>query len=370
MKICLVTSMHSWNDDRIFERTAVGLADIGHKVFLIAPSDSSKKVEGVQIIPIPIRKRLFKHILGPFDAFNELNKIEADVFHFFNPNMMWLMKTWAKKGHYVYIDIHENYEARIDNLLLPKFLRNIFVKGYRRLENFFCASYKGVTVVTQSMADKLKPSGTPILVVDNVPYLKSLKSIKLAEKKNNRPTIITSGTHSSARNCINAVKALPEIVAEIPNVMMKFVGRFEPKEYENELIAKAKELGVLDNFETEGMLPWLDNFIRVSKAQVGCVFYNDNLNNRVTLPNRLYEYMYCGLSVLGENFPEVANVIDKNQCGALVNSQDPSNIAHNAIKILTSPAKLQIQIENAKAAIYKKHNFENALKELDRFYRR
>ena len=86
---------------------------------------------------------------------------------------------------------------------------------------------------------------------------------------------------------MKAVEALPAIVKEVPNVKMKFVGRFQPPGYEQELINKAAELGVAENFETEGMLPWLENFKRISTAHVGCVFYNDNLNNRVTLPNRL-----------------------------------------------------------------------------------
>ena len=118
-----------------------------------------------------------------------------------------------------------------------------------------CSHFAGITVVTGTMKNKLASSGTPVLVVDNVPYLKRLEKVQLAENKSARPTIITSGTHSDARNCMKAVEALPKIVKEIPDVMMKFVGRFQPPEYENQLASRAKELGVENNFETAGMLP-------------------------------------------------------------------------------------------------------------------
>jgi len=368
LKICFVTSMHDWNDDRIFERAAVGLASLGHHVTFVAPAEKDMESEGVFIKAIPKRSRFQKHLYGPGEAFREMKKIDADIYHFYNPNMMRVMRGWAKKGHAVFIDIHENYEARVDALPLPSWLRKKAVVWYRKLENRFCRSYNGITVVTQTMAKKLSPSGTPVLVVDNVPYLKRLEKVQLAEHKDIRPTIITSGTHSAARNCMKAVEALPLIVKEIPDVMMKFVGRFQPAAYEQELIAKAKNLGVAENFSTEGMKPWLENFKRISAAHVGCVFYNDNLNNRVTLPNRLYEYMYVGLAVLGENFPEVKNVLNNSNCGDVVNSQDPKDIAEKAIRLIKNPAQLNEYTKNARKAILENHNFENTLAKLEAFY--
>jgi len=360
--------MHDWNDDRIFERAAVGLASLGHDVTYVAPADKDMLAEGVSIKAISKRSRLKKHLFGPGEAFRKMKTIEADIYHFYNPNMMWLMRGWAKKGHAVFIDIHENYEARVDALPLPSWLKKKAVAWYRKFENYMCSSFSGITVVTATMAGKLAGSGTPVMIVDNVPYLKRLEQVQLAAQKDDRPTIITSGSHSDARNCMKAVEALPMIVKEVPNVMMKFVGRFQPPSYEQELIAKAKELGVTANFETAGMLPWLQNFKRISSAHVGCVFYNDNLNNRVTLPNRLYEYMYVGLAVLGEGFPEVQNVLKSNHCGEVVNSQDPKDIAEKAIRLIKDPKQLELYTKNAREAVLKKHNFENALAQLEIFY--
>jgi len=360
--------MHDWNDDRIFERAAVGLASLGHEVIYVAPAEKDMVAEGVVIKAIPKRTRIKKHLYGPKEAFREMRKIKADIYHFYNPNMMWLMRGWAKKGHAVFIDIHENYEARVDALRMPVWIRKRAVEMYRKIENRLCSNYNGITVVTKTMAGKLASSGTPVLVVDNVPYLKRLEQVKLAGKKSHRPTIITSGSHSDARNCMKAVEALPAIANALPDVVMKFVGRFQPPEYEQQLINKAKELGVENNFETAGMLPWLENFKRISEAHVGCVFYNDNLNNRVTLPNRLYEYMYVGLAVLGEDFPEVKNVLSENNCGETVNSQNPQDIADKAICLLKDNQQLEVFTRNARKAILECHNFENALIQLDAFY--
>lgn len=371
LTICNVTSMHDWNDDRIFERASVGLAAAGHDVYFVAPADQDKIVEGVKIVSIAQRTRLGKHLMGPFDAFRKMRSIKADVYHFYNPNMLLIMGIWAKlSGAKVFVDIHENYESRVDKLPLPGFLRRPLIKFYRWLENTLCGMLSGVTVVTESMRQKMLASGVPILVVDNVPYLKRLEGIELAKEKHIRPTIITSGSHSEARNCLEAVEALPMIVKEIPDVQMMFVGRFTPASYEQVLKDKAKELGVEANFSTEGMLPWLENFKRVSRAHIGCVFYNDNLNNRVTLPNRLYEYMYCGLAVLGENFPEVKKVLDKSNAGAVVDSKNPESIAKASISLLKEASTREQCSANAMYAVKTTYNFERALDELIRFYQK
>lgn len=368
LKICYITSMHDWNDDRIFERAAAGLASLGHEVYFVAPADKDFINSGVHIKAIPKRSRIGKHILGPRDAYNRMKTIEADIYHFHNPNMMWLMMKWAKKGHRVFIDIHENYEARVEKLPIPSVFKSKAINTYRKIENNFCKYYSGVTVVTESMKKKISPSGAPILVVDNVPYLFKLNQIQLSKSKYKQPTIITSGSNTSARNCMKAVEALPYIVEQIPEVQMLFVGRFQPEIFEHELHKRAKELGVAKHLKTEGMLPWLENFERISKAHIGCVFYEDNLNNRFTLPNRLYEYMYCGLAVLGEDFPEVRAKLDKSKSGITVNSSDPLSIANGAICILKSQEILNSFGQNAKLAVEKSFNFENALVELNKFY--
>ncbi len=360
--------MHAWNDDRIFERAAWGLSQEGHDVTLIAPAESDLEVDGVKVKAIPIRSRIGKHIISPFEAFWKMKMINADIYHFFNPNMMWLMRRWAKKGKKVFIDIHENYEARVAALPLPAFVKPQLIKSYRFVENTLCNQFKGITVVTNSMKRKVESSLVPVLVVDNVPFLERLREIELAKKKEEHPVIITSGTHSKERNCMEAVEALPIIAASIPNVEMKFVGRFQPAEYEQDLHNRARELGVSKNFTTEGMLPWKENFSRISKAHIGCVFYNDNLNNRVTLPNRLYEYMYCNMAVLGEDFPEVKNVLDTSKAGLSVKSRSPEDIAQKSLKLLRDESLLRNCMSNARRAVEKKYNFETTLKELIKFY--
>ena len=134
------------------------------------------------------------------------------------------------------------------------------------------------------------------------------------------------------------------------------------------MFKKAQELGVENNIELLGMLPWTDNFQRTAQAHIGCVFCEDNLNNRVTIPNRLFEYMFCGLAILGHGFPEVRRIVEDTGCGVLVDSSSPESIAKGVLQLLIDPQKMYEMGKRGQEAIFTKYNFKQELERLIKFY--
>jgi glycosyltransferase involved in cell wall biosynthesis len=117
------------------------------------------------------------------------------------------------------------------------------------------------------------------------------------------------------------------------------------------------------------MLPWLENFNRTASMHIGLVLYEDNPNNRVTIPNRLFEYMISGLAVVGEEFTEVKKVISDANCGYTCNSAEPHDIAKAVIATIEdNRGVLQLGI-NGKNAILQKYAFEYDLERLIDFYK-
>ena len=127
--------------------------------------------------------------------------------------------------------------------------------------------------------------------------------------------------------------------------------------------------GTTKYLKIEGMLSWEDNFRRTAKAFLGCVFYADNSNNRVGIPNRLFEYMYCGIPVVATDFPELRNIINKTCCGILVNSEDPKDIANAFEYLLLHPEEAQAMGARGKQAINTDYGFHIDLKRLEDFYK-
>ena len=158
------------------------------------------------------------------------------------------------------------------------------------------------------------------------------------------------------------------MVKQYPEAKLKFFGRYYPEGYKQTLSNLSKSLHIESNVELHGMVNWEENFARLSKAHIGCVFYEDNMNNRVAIPNRLFEYMFSELAVLGEYFPEIKNIIDDTDCGVVVNSSNPNEISKAIIDLFSHPDILKKKALNGKHAVETKYNFEIAVKEMTAYY--
>jgi len=368
MRICHITSRHDWDDARIYQRACIGLLREGLEVHLIATCPDVKPVQaGVQFHWLKQRQGWSRRIISSGEAFKQALDIDADVFHFHDPDLLPWMLLLSLKGKKVIYDVHENYAERILALKFPNWLKRLLAKLWSIFECFCGAKYAGIITTTQSMQSLFTGIKTPTISVSNTPYLGVLVNTKLIVYK--RPfTIYTSGEHSDRRNCMQTIEALPIILKKIPEARLVFVGKFDPEGYDYSLKARAKELGVETSVEIEGMLPYKENFERTAKMEVGCVFYEDNVNNRVTIPNRLFEYMYARVAVIGESFFEVKKVIEESQCGAVVNSSDPKSIADAVINLFDDIPTLRKMQSNGRSKVISTYAYEHELKKMIAFY--
>jgi len=372
MKICHVTSQHEWNDDRIYQRACVGLAAKGQEVSLIATHEGSKEFisQSVRVIPLTNRPKNFRRrILSSYEAMKKLKKMDVDIIHFHDPDLLpfMLFLSFSKKG--IIYDIHENYISRIqEKKSWPLFFRKFLSWGFRGFETFCINRFSGFTVTTATMGNMFTGVKKPFCITSNVPYLSVLPKELHLNEKNNYPSVYISGSHSRARNCIEIVEAIPVVAAAVPGIRFIFAGKYVPEDFKNTMADLAAQTGVAANLVLEGNLPWLENFNRTATMHVGLVFYQDNLNNRVTIPNRLFEYMAAGCAVIGEYFPEVKKVIEDADCGWVVNSSNPSEIAAAVIDAFSDPQRLKSYSSNARKAVEEKYNYENELDRLIAYY--
>lgn len=88
-------------------------------------------------------------------------------------------------------------------------------------------------------------------------------------------------------------------------------------------------------------------------ADAGLIlFENTCLNHYYSLPNKLYEYMMAGLPVIAGDFPEMARIINKHNCGILVDSSSPQAIAKGLEELIRSPDEMrQMGIRGRKASL-------------------
>ncbi len=358
MKIVNITSMHNWYSERIYQRACVALVRKGHNVKLIATKDEGGIFNGVEIIPIKPRIGWRRRLFSSIEAFWKAFKTPADIYHFHDPDLLLLMLILKIFGRRVVYDIHDYYIVRFYQWNIPSLLRTFIIGIFKGFENFCIRKFDGIVTTTPSMLRLYEGVYKNGIVVYNDVDTTRLNFLDRSLKKVNFYDIYIAGEHSEQRHSGNIIKAMPYILEEIKDARIIYYGRYYDGylKYLKELIGN---LGLENNVELHGMIPWEDNIRRTAQAHLGCVFYEDNINNKVALPSRLFEYMYLGVPILAsKGFPELESVVGESNCGLLVDSTSPEEIAKGAIEIFSNKVLAEKMGKNGKEAVRTKYNFK------------
>ena len=225
MIICHITSMHNWDDDRIYQRACLGLANAGHKVHLVVTQPDKSPTESlVRFHWLKLRKGWKRRWYSSREAVDNAIEIKADIYHFHDPELLpHIIKLKLKYPESrVFYDIHENYCVRFKMWGFPSFIGRLF----RIFELFVIRRIDGYTITSQSMQELFKSSNKPSCVIYNSVNLIRLEKLNINDIQPAYPPVIyTSGTHSHSRNCLKSVQALKYLNREIPFQML-FAGKY------------------------------------------------------------------------------------------------------------------------------------------------
>jgi len=367
ISVCHISSMHNnWAEDRIYQRACQGLAREGVEVHLVfTRPDELPKEEGVHFHWIDKREGWKRRWFSSIQAVNIAINVKADIYHFHDPDLLpHIMKIKKKlpNAKLVY-DIHENYQSRFNQWGLPLFLGRFFRKYETRKIN----QMDGFVTVTQSLKDLFLKAKKPGVVIRNTVDVHRLTHIVTEEiQPFEIPTIYTSGSHSHSRLVLQTVQSMKYVPKDL-NFRMMFAGRYSPG-IKEELLAQAKMDETDKLLHLEGMLPWDENFKRTAKALCGCVFYENNQNNQIGTPNRIFEYMFSGIPIVVSDYPELRNIVEKAKCGLIVSSEKPEEMAKAFEFLLRNPQEAKEMGENGRKAIFEDFGYHVDLKNTIDFY--
>ena len=120
-KVCILTSVHSVSDTRIFHKQAKTLLQAGYDVTLIVQHDREEMVAGVKILPLEKPSNRLSRMLGTsWQVWRKAVKQKADIYHFHDPELIpvgLLLKSQGKKVIYDVQGEKRCQVSTIDNLV-------------------------------------------------------------------------------------------------------------------------------------------------------------------------------------------------------------------------------------------------------------
>jgi glycosyltransferase involved in cell wall biosynthesis len=315
IKICHITTVHGAFDDRIFYKECVALADVGYDVNLVAPHNANEEKNGVKIIPLKEYSNPYKRIiLAPPSALFKALKTKATIFHFHDPELLFVGVLLSIFGKKVIFDSHENVSGQILNKewLFNSFFRKIIASVYRFFEIISAFFFSGIIAVNDEIADKFNKNKT--IIVRNLPILNLIQSTneQFVKRNANDNILIYSGGLTNIRGIKELVSAMDYIDAKL-----WILGQWESEEFKN----CCEELQGWKKCEYIGYVPFGEHYKYIRSADIGIVPFLPIPNHENALPNKPFEYMACGIPIAmsgfkywKEQFGDCAVYFDPTNC--------------------------------------------------------
>jgi glycosyltransferase involved in cell wall biosynthesis len=227
------------------------------------------------------------------------------------------------KNKKLVFDSHE-YFTGVPELEKSPFKKNI----WKSLERFILPKIKFAYTVNQSIADLYNSEyGIIMKVVRNVPALENKieKSEMLYPENKNILLLQGAGINEErgAEELVESMSLLPG------NYKLYFIGSGT---LWNKLKEMTYRLNLNEKIEFIDKIPFSKLHDYTRQAHLGLSLDKSScLNYKLSLPNKVFDYIHAGIPVLSSSVVEVKNIIDNFEVGATIKDVTPSSIAE-AIK--------------------------------------
>lgn len=361
-KVCHVTSAHSRYDPRIFLKQCSSLARAGYDVSLIVNDELDDEIcNGVTIVSTghKPRNRVDRYFGSKKTLFKLIRKINADVYHFHDPELMPVAtKIKRRYGKIVIFDFHENTERQIqDKEWIPFPFRSLIAKMYAMYERHATKRYDALISVTPEIVNRLLQINGNVVMITNYPIIES----PMAQRAQGT-TLCFAGGISEQWNHDKIIEAIDKI----DGVKYLLLGTGS-KAYLDDL----KQLSGWAKVDYRGRVPHSEVRQEYHKASIGMALnYSTQIKGEGSLGNtKLFEYMEAALPVICSDYKLWNDIIEEYECGICVNPQDVDEIAQ-AIEYLVSNPDRAIQMgENGRKAVVENYNWGMQEKILVDLYR-
>lgn len=334
-KIVQMSSVHNPLDIRIFHKISVSLAEAGHEVVIVAPSQKAEVRQGVRIRPVPLPKSRLNRILEVgWRVFDAAVDEGADVYHAHDPELLPWLNRLRRRGHAVIYDMHENVpKAILTKPWISGPARQLASFSWRVAERALLRKIPVIFAEASYRADYSWVGRQT--TVQNFPRTDVLRALEA--EKHERFTVGYLGSVTAERGSTITADALGILKSQGLEVGWDCMGPIDSG-HALELTRKAESLGI-GGVSLAGRVSPEEGWRRLARCHVGLAVLRPIPNYVDSYPTKMFEYMALGLPVVSSNFPLYRAVVEKFDCGICVDPLSSSELAEAIARLVNHPTE-------------------------------
>ncbi len=357
--VCHVTSVHPWDDIRIFKKEAVSTAKYAKKTYLVATNAPNECIDNVHVTNVPIpekHSRLKRIFFLKKKVIRKALELDADVYHLHDPELLSGVKKLKRKGKRVIYDSHEDVPKTIlsKKWIRPGFVRTLISKLYNNYEKKTCQKCAGVISVLPEITNKFE--NKRVETIYNYPFETSTEEKDLSEGI----TLIYVGGLTRIRG----IKEICNAFNMLPNEFkLTLVGKWESESFRSACLSQISdktrliETGPVDH---ETCQTYID------AAHVGLATLYKEPNYLTSLPIKAFEYATHELPVIMSDIPYWQK--EFGSFAEFVNPLDSEQIKEKAVKIKNDYSSYLEKVKTFKRKELSSKNWSNEERKLIAFY--
>jgi len=360
LKVVHLTTVHPKNDNRIFYKECITLKENGFDVSLVVAGEQDKTINGVNIIGFKKHnsriRRIFKTSF--FDLLKVCKKLDADIYHFHDPEVIFAGLYLKLIGKKVIYDIHENNPAAIMSKPYIKslFYKKVISKIFNIVELIASRFFDGLVTARPDISKRFKHK--QLITLRNFPILPDLSKLKQLDIEKEKPIVIFVGGMTKLRG----INELLDAFEDLDDYELWLLGPVTEDELNKRITNGCK------NVVYKGRVEAYDVFSYIDKADIGIITFLEAPNHIETLATKPFEYMACGKPMIMSNFKYWKDTFEDSSY--YVDPSDVEDIKDTIIKLMENKEDRRKMAEQNLYLSKNEYNWEKESKKLLALYKK
>lgn len=364
-KVAIVTVRHDPQDDRIYFKEALSLAQ-RMEVVLIAPDQGQSLAwdPRVRCHLIPRRRGGIGRLWSLVDAIRAVCQVDPEFCHVHDLELTLALPFLRlfTRAKLIY-DSHEVF-TRQDILLRFRERPSIgrpLAWVVERAENILLRCCHHVVTAVEPDGVALRGLRVPVRTVFNYPTVAMFDPEPAAVERARqrywgRLPVVYQGTMSRERGVFQMLDAVALVKQKEPRIFLKLIGLTDG-DLKRQIKARIQELGLAEDVEITGWLRHEQIAIEMRASLIGLIPLQPNPKYDRALPIKLLEYMASGLPVVAARLPLMERYIRESDSGVVCDPTQPEDLARAIVSLLDEPERARRMGENGLHAVRKWWNW-------------
>lgn len=300
-KVCHISTAHSETDGRILYKECTSLIKAGYNVSYVVTSDCKKSINGVNIIPLKKSNgRIDRFVRKRKEAYKKALEVDADIYHFHDPELLGVGNKLKKQGKKVIYDSHEDTPKQIlsKNYLGFMWMRKIVANIFRIYEKNISQKFDAIVSPQDARIPYFLNINSNTVKIEN--YALRSEAVKTKafprnEDEKDKLILIYVGSITKIRGIREIITPLPQFEGKVE---LWLLGTWE----NDEIREQCEKLEGYKYTRYLGCVPGDEIYSYIKSADIGLSVLYPTENYKEAIPTKVFDYMSCNKPVILSNF--------------------------------------------------------------------